>query len=392
MVYQNPTSALNPTIHIGDQVAESFVLQGVDEDEAGDRAREMLERVQISDPSSVMQRYPHQLSGGMNQRVVIAMALAKDPTLLILDEPTTGLDATVEAEVLDLVSALRAEFKSSVLFISHSLDVILRMCDRVGVLYAGRLVEEGTAEEVFNNPRHPYAVGLLRCIPRAGARKDQGKLDTIPGFLPGLGAELPGCVFADRCGLVQDICHREEPPLHELGDGHLSRCHFHEKAQTLPRDTEPVAVDRREEGPQQRHPRDQHPQRAQDLPPGRPRGAGGGGHHLQPGARGDARPGRRVRQRQDHARAPAARAHPARRGLGGRARRRGGGGQDRQARTRGGARAADRLPEPRRGAQPPLLDPAHHRPGAAHAAGHQRQAARRRACATSLTRCASTCG
>ena len=144
--------------------------------------------------------------------------------------------------MLDLVAALRAEFKTSVLFISHSLDVILRMCDRVGVLYAGRLVEEGRAEEVFNNPRHPYAVGLLRCIPRAGARKDQGKLDTIPGFLPGLGAQLPGCVFADRCGLAEDICHSEEPPLHDLGEGHFSRCHFHEKAQTLPRDTAPVAV------------------------------------------------------------------------------------------------------------------------------------------------------
>ena len=156
-----------------------------------------------------MRRYPHQLSGGMNQRVVIAMALAKDPTLLILDEPTTGLDATVEGEVLDLVSALREEFGTSVLFISHSLDVIARMCDRVGVLYAGRLVEEGPVDELFDNPRHPYTVGLLRCIPRGGARKDQGRLDSIPGFLPGLGEELPACVFAERCGLAQDICRRE---------------------------------------------------------------------------------------------------------------------------------------------------------------------------------------
>ena len=249
MVYQNPTSALNPTIHIGDQVAEVFTLAGVADDEAEDRARGMLEKVQISDPARVMQRYPHQLSGGMNQRVVIAMALAKDPTLLILDEPTTGLDATVEAEVLDLVSALREEFKSSVMFISHNLDVILRMCDRVGVLYAGRVVEQGPVQEVFDNPRHPYTVGLLRCIPRAGARKDQGKLDTIPGFLPGLGAQLEGCVFTDRCGLAQDICRREEPDLFDLGDGHSSRCHFHEKAQTLPRDTEPAAaVAARKEG------------------------------------------------------------------------------------------------------------------------------------------------
>jgi peptide/nickel transport system ATP-binding protein len=250
MVYQNPTSALNPTIHIGDQVAEVFTLQGVSDDEAADRAREMLEKVQISDPTGVMRRYPHQLSGGMNQRVVIAMALAKDPTLLILDEPTTGLDATVEAEVLDLVAALREEFGSSVLFISHNLDVILRMCDRVGVLYAGRVVEQGAAEEVFHNPRHPYTVGLLRCIPRAGARKDQGKLDTIPGFLPGLGAELQGCVYTDRCGLAQDICRREEPDLFDLGGGHRSRCHFHEKAQSLPRDTAPEAVvaERKDQG------------------------------------------------------------------------------------------------------------------------------------------------
>jgi peptide/nickel transport system ATP-binding protein len=242
MVYQNPTSALNPTIRIGDQVAEVFTLRGVGDDEAKDRSREMLEKVQISDPARVMERYPHQLSGGMNQRVVIAMALAKDPTLLILDEPTTGLDATVEAEVLDLVAALREEFRSSVMFISHNLDVILRMCDRVGVLYAGRVVEEGPAQEVFDNPRHPYTVGLLRCIPRAGARKDKGKLDTIPGFLPGLGAELQGCVYTDRCHLAQDICRRQEPDLYEVGAHHRARCHFHEKAQSLPRDTAPVPV------------------------------------------------------------------------------------------------------------------------------------------------------
>jgi peptide/nickel transport system ATP-binding protein len=176
MVYQNPGGALNPTIRIGHQVSEVFVIAGVDAKQAPERAREMLEKVQISDPSSVMRRYPHQLSGGMQQRVVIAMALAKDPTLLILDEPTTGLDATVEAEVLDLVSALREEFRSSVLFISHNLDVISKMCDRVGVLYAGRLVEEGQVDDVFNDPRHPYAVGLLRCLPRGGVRKDQQRL------------------------------------------------------------------------------------------------------------------------------------------------------------------------------------------------------------------------
>jgi peptide/nickel transport system ATP-binding protein len=235
MVYQNPASALNPSIRVGDQVTEVFELIGQTGTAAGDRARQILEKVQISDPARVMRRYPHQLSGGMQQRVVIAMALAKDPTLLILDEPTTGLDATVEAEVLDLIVALRQDFGTSVLFISHNLGVIAKMCERVGVLYAGRLVEEGAATEIFRDPRHPYTVGLLRCIPRGGVRKDETPLDTIPGFLPPLGADLQGCVFAARCGLVRDVCRQEEPQLYPLGDGRTSRCHFHQEAHLVPR-------------------------------------------------------------------------------------------------------------------------------------------------------------
>jgi peptide/nickel transport system ATP-binding protein len=242
MVYQNPGAALNPSIRIGTQIAEVFQLVGLGKDASYDRAREMLRKVQISDPAGTMRRYPHQLSGGGQQRVVIAMALASDPTLLILDEPTTGLDATVEAEVLDLVAALRQEFGTSVLFISHNLGVIRRMCERVGVLYAGRLVEEGDAETVFTEPRHPYTVGLLRCIPRGGLQKDRDRLDTIPGYLPQLGAPLPGCVFAPRCGLVKEVCHTDEPPLHPIGGGHFSRCHFHERAAELPRATQQSPV------------------------------------------------------------------------------------------------------------------------------------------------------
>jgi peptide/nickel transport system ATP-binding protein len=235
MVYQEPGRALNPSIRVGRQVAEVFEVGGMQRAQALDRSREMLEKVRISDPGGVMKRYPHQLSGGMLQRVVIAMALAAEPSLLILDEPTTALDATVEAEVLDLISALRSEFQTSLLFISHNLGVIAKMCDRVGVLYAGELVEEGPARDVFDDPRHPYTVGLLRCIPRRDTLKGQATLDTIPGFLPSPGHVERGCIFADRCGLVQERCREESPPPYEAGPGRRSRCHFHERAQTLPR-------------------------------------------------------------------------------------------------------------------------------------------------------------
>ena len=237
MVYQDPGKALNPTIRIGNQIAEIFVLDGAAPGHARERSVEMLRRVRISDPAAVMERYPHQLSGGMQQRVAIAMALAKNPALLILDEPTTGLDATVEAEVLDLIRDLRRSFATSILFISHNLAVVSKMCDRVGVLYAGMLVEEAPAEALFKAPRHPYTVALLRCLPRAGERKDRSRLDTIPGALPAPGAAISGCIFADRCALADERCRRDPPPLIDLGGGCFSRCHYHERAASLPRQT-----------------------------------------------------------------------------------------------------------------------------------------------------------
>ncbi len=242
MVYQSPIAALNPSLRVGTQVAEVFTIEGASKDDAMARTEEALTRVQIADVGKVMRRYPHELSGGMAQRVVIAMALATNPRLLILDEPTTGLDATVEAEVLDLVRALRAEMGTSVLFISHNLGVIRSMCDRVGVLYAGQLVEEGRTVELLNEARHPYTVGLLRCIPRAGLRKDLHRLDTIPGTLPPLGTVMTGCVYVDRCPIATDECRTEKPPVVELENGHRSRCFHPDQAPNIPRNTEMLKI------------------------------------------------------------------------------------------------------------------------------------------------------
>jgi peptide/nickel transport system ATP-binding protein len=255
MVYQNPIGALNPTIKIGDQIAEVFQLLGKSKSEALHLAEESLKRVQIADPLRVMARFPHQLSGGMAQRVVIAMALASSPRLLVMDEPTTGLDATVEAEVLDLVRNLRQETGTSVLFISHNLGVIRTMCDRIGVLYAGSLVEEGLTETVLSKPTHPYTVGLLRCIPRGGLNKNVDRLDTIAGTPPALGSQLAGCVFVDRCTIAQDKCRTSVPQLIDVGSQHFSRCYFHEQAFNLPRAVDgvernnvakPVSIERKQ--------------------------------------------------------------------------------------------------------------------------------------------------
>jgi peptide/nickel transport system ATP-binding protein len=235
MVYQDPGRALNPSLRIGRQMAEVFeAAEGLASGAALERAAHMLTRVQIASPERVLKSYPHELSGGMQQRVIIAMALSTHPALLILDEPTTGLDATVEAEVLELIGRLHVEFNNSILFISHNLPVVAHMCDRVGVLYAGELVEEGPAASVFRDPRHPYTVGLMRCVPAFGRRKDQGRLETIPGFPPSPGSVVGRCVFEARCANATERCGREAPPLQDL-DGRLSRCFYPERAQELPR-------------------------------------------------------------------------------------------------------------------------------------------------------------
>ena len=239
MVYQDPVQAMNPVLKIGPQVAEPFRILGQSRSDALQSAEEALRRVRIAAPESVMTRYPHQLSGGMLQRVVIAMALAGDPRLLVLDEPTTGLDATVEAEVLDLVRDLRTGTGAGILLIAHNLGVIRTMCDRVGVMYAGRIVEEGTVDEVFENPSHPYTVGLMNSIPRRGIRKTDRELFAIPGNLPQIGEKLPTCVYVDRCPLVTDVCRSEAPPTDRRSDSHYTRCFHPDRIGEIP---EPRAV------------------------------------------------------------------------------------------------------------------------------------------------------
>ncbi len=236
MVYQDPGQAMNPSLRIGRQLVESFTLLGQSKTDAAASAIEALRKVRIASPESVMDRYPFQLSGGMQQRVVIAMALACNPKLLVLDEPTTGLDATVEAEVLDLVRVLRAESDAAVLLIAHNLGIIRTLCDRVGVMYAGKIVEEGPSKQVFDDPQHPYTVGLLRSLPRHGVRKTERALATIPGILPLIGTDLPTCVFVDRCPLADELCHTVAPPIVPVGylGNRYTRCHHADQISQIP--------------------------------------------------------------------------------------------------------------------------------------------------------------
>lgn len=223
MIFQEPMTSLNPVYTIGDQIAEVFQLhKNVSRKEALDLSIDMLKQVRIPSPEKRIDDYPHQLSGGMRQRVMIAIALACKPTLLIADEPTTALDVTIQAQILALMNNLQQENGMSTILITHDLGVVAETCDDVVVMYAGKIVEKATTKEIFTNPKHPYTVGLLNSIPRLGEKKH--RLNTIPGIVPSL-AKLPkGCRFQDRCALATSECKIAEPNLTEISTGKYVAC------------------------------------------------------------------------------------------------------------------------------------------------------------------------
>lgn len=230
MVYQDPVSALNPSIRIGEQIAEIYRTHlKLSRESAQARSIEMLTQVRLPDAAAAFKRYPHEFSGGQQQRIIIAMALATNPDLMILDEPTTGLDATVEAEILDLFTELRKSVHASILFISHDITLIAQMCDRVGVLYAGQFVETGPTEEVLFRPTHPYTRSLLSCTIPYGATKADLRLVPMEGRTAVFGTESRGCAYEARCDFARDRCRGEKPALYHSGDNQLSRCFFHEE-------------------------------------------------------------------------------------------------------------------------------------------------------------------
>ncbi len=223
MIFQQPTSCLNPVFRIGDQIAEAILTHAkISKAEAKQQAIEMLRTVGIPDPARRAEAYPHEISGGQAQRVMIAMALATKPKLLIADEPTTALDVTIQAQILDLMRNLRSEMGTSILLITHDMGVIAEMCDNVAVMYAGQIVEYTDVLSLFDAQLHPYAEGLLAAIPVLGLV--QRHLAVIPGSVPNLVALPPGCKFAPRCPYVRDLCTEREPRLIEAAPGHLTRC------------------------------------------------------------------------------------------------------------------------------------------------------------------------
>ncbi len=231
MIFQEPMTSLNPVFTIGFQIAEAVMLhQNMGKKDAYDKAVEMLDLVGIPLPRQRVGEYPHQLSGGMRQRVMIAMALSCNPRILLADEPTTALDVTIQAQILDLMSKLKDELGTAIIMITHDLGLIAETCKRVVVMYAGKVVEEAPVEEIFANPMHPYTIGLLNSIPKlrtSSSAAEQGRLEEIPGIVPSLHRLPTGCTFNPRCSKVFGMCAESEPELKEVSPGHFARCFLH---------------------------------------------------------------------------------------------------------------------------------------------------------------------
>jgi oligopeptide/dipeptide ABC transporter ATP-binding protein len=241
MVFQEPMTALNPVFKIGDQIAEVVrVHHGGTKREARERAIKMLETVGFAAAAERVDDYPHQLSGGMRQRVVIAMALVMNPALVIADEPTTALDVTIQAQILELLRDLQQKFGTSILLITHDLGVVAETVSRVIVMYGGEIVEQASVNELFAAAHHPYTEGLLNAMPQVGHERE--RLATIPGSVPPPTAWPTGCRFHDRCQYAWDRCATEHPPLYEIGTGHVSRCHLAQEPQRRADVHEPLVV------------------------------------------------------------------------------------------------------------------------------------------------------
>ncbi|SHF54106.1 oligopeptide transport system ATP-binding protein [Caldanaerobius fijiensis DSM 17918] len=226
MIFQDPMTSLNPTMTIGQQIAETLIKHhNMSRSQAMEQAIRMLELVQIPNPGKRVRQYPHEFSGGMRQRVMIAIALACNPKLLIADEPTTALDVTIQAQIIDLMRELQHKMGTSIILITHDLGIVADLAQRVIVMYAGQVIEYGTVDDIFYNARHPYTWGLLQSVPRLDKRGNN-RLVPIDGTPPDLLAPPKGCAFADRCKYAMRICKEEQPPVYDLGNGHGCSCHL----------------------------------------------------------------------------------------------------------------------------------------------------------------------